>query len=43
MMGTKHYNFNFELEVIFGAASSNLTFRTMIDGTVQGVAGIEFD
>lgn len=43
ILGTKHWNFTFDLEVVFGAASSSLMFRTLIDGSTQGTAHIEFD
>lgn len=43
VLGTKHWNFSFELEVVFGAASSSLMFRTLIDGSMQGAAYIDFD
>lgn len=43
LFGVKHWAFTFELEVTFGAASSNLMFRALVDGKVQGTASIEFD
>ncbi|KJX95901.1 Hsp70 family protein [Zymoseptoria brevis] len=43
VLGTKHWNFEFELEVSFGAAQSNLTFRTLVEGVAQGSAHIDFD
>ena len=43
MLGTKHWNFSFDLEVMFGAASSSLMFRTLIEGVSQGTAHIGFD
>jgi len=42
-LGRQVYQFSYQTQVVFGSKGSNLTFKTVVNGTVISTADIVFD